>query len=278
MNRLFCLASLAAVLTTISPASVAASRQSAPAYSLPQTQAGLLGAFDWYPLEATDARGRRIGALRGARHRGLHVRFDDDGYRLRGVCNTASGSYRVEGNRLVHDDKYGAVQTVAGCLRGLAMEIAFFRLATVDTQFAIVAEGDTHKLLITHDDGARISLIGVPTAQTRYGSPGSPLELEIDDERRCPPPSRRRERCLHVRQVRSDGANRIPVGDWHWQREPIEGYRHEACFRAILRVRRFDIVDAHGAPGVVYVKEYRDAQARIQPETPACASVDPRGD
>lgn len=277
MNRLFCLASLAAVLATISPASVAASRQSAPAYSLPQTQAGLLGAFDWYPLEATDARGRRIGALRGARHRGLHARYRDGVFELKGACNTVGGRYKLDGKRLLRDDQ-GAIQTTAGCRRDAAMDTAFFRLATVDTQFAIVAEGDTHKLLITHDDGARISLIGVPTAQTRYGSPGAALELEIDDERRCPPPSRRRERCLHVRQVRSEGANRIPVGDWHWQREPIEGYRHEACFRATLRVRRFDIVDAHGAPGVVYVKEYRDAHARLQPETPACAAVDPRGD
>jgi len=277
MHRICSAAALAAALAACSPSSPAASKRSPPTYSLPQTQAGLLRAFDWYPLEATDAQGRRVGALRGARHRGLHVRFDDnDVYRLKGVCNTASGSYRLEGSRMLRDDKYGAVQTVAGCLRGLAMEIAFFRLATVNTQFAVVADGGIHTLLITHDDGARIRLVGVPTAQTRYGSPGTKLELQIDDERRCPPPSTRRERCLHVRQVRSEGANEVALGDWYWLREPIEGYRHQSCFRATLQVLRFDLAAGEsGAATVAYVMQHRSRSARIQPETPACASISP---
>lgn len=279
MHRICSIAALAAALAACSLPSLAASKRSAPTYSLPQTQAGLLRAFDWYPLEATDAQGRRVRALRGARKRGLRAQYRDDGYELKGPCNTASGSYHLDGKRMLRDDRYGSVQTTAGCRHDAAMEIAFFRLATVNTEFAVVNEGAEHKLLITHDDGARISLIGVPTAQTRYGGPGTKLELQVDDERRCPPPSTRRERCLHVRQVRSDGANDVPVGDWYWLREPIEGYRHQPCFRATLQVLRFDTAAGDSGPATVaYVMQHRSGSARLRPEPPACASISPRDD
>ncbi|WP_057919508.1 META domain-containing protein [Lysobacter antibioticus] len=167
MHRICSAAVLAAALAACSLSSATASKRAAPTYSLPQTQAGWLRAFDWYPLEATDAQGRRVRELRGARKRGLHVRFGDDSYRVKGACNTLSGAYRVEGERLVHDGRLDAVQTVAGCRHGAAMERAFFAQPLIGTHFSIDAHGRAPVLRITADDGARMQLIGLPAAPAR---------------------------------------------------------------------------------------------------------------
>lgn len=167
MRRICSAAALAAALAACSLSSPAASKRSAPTYSLPQTQAGLLRAFDWYPLEATDAQGHRVHSLRGARKRGLHVRFGDESYRVKGACNTVSGAYRIEGERIVHDERLDAVQTVAGCRHGAAMERAFFAQPLIGTHFSIDTHGRVPILRVTADDGARMELIGITTTPAR---------------------------------------------------------------------------------------------------------------
>jgi hypothetical protein len=165
MHRICSAVVLAAALAACPQASRAASKRPVPTYPQPQTQAGLLRAFDWYPLTATDAQGDPVRELRGARKRGLVVRFLDDGtYRLKGVCNTAGGAYRVDGDRIVHDERLGAIQTVAGCRRGAAMERAFFVQPLIGARFSIDTRGRAPILHVAADDGARMELIGLPTA------------------------------------------------------------------------------------------------------------------
>lgn len=167
MHRICSAAALAAALAACSLSSSVASKRSAPTYPLPQAQAGLLRAFDWYPLEATDAQGRRVGELRGARRRGLHLRFGDESYRVKGACNTISGAYRVEGERIVHDERLDAIQTVAGCRRDAAMERAFFAQPLIGAHFSIDTRGRAPILRLTADDGAHMQLIGLPAAPAR---------------------------------------------------------------------------------------------------------------
>lgn len=165
MHRVCSALVLAAALAACTQASPAASKRPVPTYPQAQPQTGLLRAFDWHPLTATDAQGGLVRDLRGARKRGLAVRFRDDGtYQLKGVCNTASGAYRIEGDRIVHNERLGAIQTVAGCRRGAAMERAFFAQPLVGTRFSIDIRGRVPVLHVVADDGARMELIGLPIA------------------------------------------------------------------------------------------------------------------
>ncbi|MGO1002535.1 hypothetical protein [Lysobacter sp. CA196] len=168
MHRTCSAVALVAALAACAQASSTGSKRPVPTYPQPQTQTGLLRAFDWYPLTATDAQGHRVRELRGARKRGLMARFRDDGaYELKGVCNTTGGAYRIEGERIVHDQRIDAVQTVAGCRHGAMMERAFFAQPLIGARFSIDTQGRAPILRVAADDGARMELIGLPAAPAR---------------------------------------------------------------------------------------------------------------
>lgn len=167
MRRIVLVLSLAAALAACAPV-VAAEAVPAPGPSVPApSQAELLKTYVWQPLRASDAQGRAVRALRGARKRGLWVRFDDRGnLHYQGACNTSGGSYRIEGDRILRGPVDG-IQTVAGCGRRQAMEEAFFAQPLLDTRFVIDTQGRAPLLHLIADDGARMELIGVTAAPAR---------------------------------------------------------------------------------------------------------------
>ena len=167
MRRIVFVLSLAAGLAAFAPRATAEAVPAPTPSPSASSQAELLKTYVWQPLRASDAQGRAVRALRGARKRGLSLRFDQRGFiQQRGACNTAGGSYRIEGDRIL-PGPHGGVQTTAHCGRYQPMEDAFFAQPLLDTRFVIDTKGRAPVLRVVADDGARMELIGVSAAPER---------------------------------------------------------------------------------------------------------------
>ncbi|MGH8081810.1 MAG: META domain-containing protein [Lysobacter sp.] len=219
-------------------------------YRLPETQAGLLQGFFWYPLRATDAKGRPISALRDVRKRGrwwehTHVRYFDNGsIDKQSPCYSSGGTYSLRDDLIVSGRD--GIQTVAGCPgpREVA-EDAFFQALSGDLRFQIDTRRSEPLLTLQSEDGARLVLAGEPTPQTRFGGAGTPVTLEVQAERACPRPAPPTQRCLQVREVIDAGnGDALKFGPWRWQSEPIHGYRYQRGMRETVQVLRFDLTTA----------------------------------
>lgn len=85
----------------------------AAAASTPTT--AQLEARAWQLTRATDAKGRRIGALFVRGRAPYTLRFGHGYMSELNLCNNVSSQYRLQGNQLILEN---GIQTVAGCMRG----------------------------------------------------------------------------------------------------------------------------------------------------------------
>ena len=92
-------------------------------------------------------------------------------------------------------------------------------------------------------DGSEWDLVGHATPETRYGSAGERLFLEVAPLKvACNHPLMPNATCLRVRDVRY-GENGVKTGEGEWRvfHGNIEGYEHREGTRNILRVNRYSL-------------------------------------
>lgn len=214
-----------------------------------------LAAYHWRLDTATDRAGQRIDALFARPDRPLELDFAADRVSVRNSCNAMGGSYRLAGGTLLTGP---FVHTMMAC--------ADPRLSRLDQSISARLTGKPTLALATRDGhpelalrtagGDTLAFAGVPTAQTRYGSAGDTVFLEVAPQTvPCQHPLMPHAQCLDVREVHYDAQGLRAGTPGAWQPlARIEGYTHRAGERNVLRVKRYVLKHPPAdAPGVAYV-------------------------
>lgn len=215
-----------------------------------------LRGFTWNLDSAVDAAGKPIALLQREGKYGLKLSFVGDTLGVSGGCNHVGAGFKLDGDRLQVGDFR---TTLMACQdpRLMQMDTAIGEQLKGEVAYAIEGAPPNPRLVLTTASGAKLGLSGEPTAQTRYGSAGATVFLEVDSQLRpCPHPLMPDHRCLWVRERTYDdnGVALEPSDQWHFLYQDIEGYQHEAGIRNVVRVKKFDIKNPPAdAPSVAYV-------------------------
>lgn len=214
-----------------------------------------LPAYHWDLAAVRDARGQNDARWRLPDRAPLRLNFKDGQLGAQNLCNVVGARYRLDGEQLRIDR---AISTMRACsepgLMALEQRVAQLlptaqtaqvRAATAPAGASGQAPGGTAdaapQLTITFADGSQWELAGHPTPETRYGTAGERLFLEVAPEKvACNHPLMRNAMCLRVRDVHYDSQGvKTRSGDWRIFQGEIEGYQHQRGVRNIVRVNRY---------------------------------------
>ena len=227
----------------------------APADAAPATSAIDLGGYKWNLDSATDSAGKPIATLQREGKYGLQLSFVKDRLGVSGGCNHVGAMYALKGDR-IEVKQFQTTLMACQDQRLMQMDSEISKQLEGSAKFAIEGEAPQPRLLLTTASGSKLSLSGEPTAETRYGSAGATVFFEVDAQRRtCPHPLMPKHQCLWVRERSYDanGVSQAP-GEWQFLYQDIEGYKHEAGVRNVVRVKKFDIKNPPAdASSVAYV-------------------------
>jgi heat shock protein HslJ len=227
----------------------AATPPTAPDTAAPDTAA--LEAYYWRLSSALDGGGQRIEALFVRPEQPVQLQFAEGRISVSNTCNRMGGGYAIVGPRMEIGQ---LMSTMMACpddaLNRVDQEVGA-RLAG-SLSFAIESADAAPQLTLTDSAGDVLVFTGVPTPETRFGSPGERVFLEVAAETRpCSHPLIPDHQCLQVREIGFDdqGLRTGVPGEFEHFYAEIEGYRHEPGVRNVLRVRRFsrDPVPADGS-------------------------------
>lgn len=235
----------------------AATGKPATAAAVSETvDAQTLGAYHWRLGDAVDRDGKRIDALFARPQQPLQLDFRDGRLGVGNACNRIGGGYRIEKGKL---ELGQMVQTLMACTdpKLSKLDEAITQRLKDKPRIDLHSGADAPHLRLATAAGDRLDFTGVPTAETRYGSAGETLFLEVDAQTAaCPHPLIRDKRCLKVRERRYD-ANGVAAGtpgEWQLLYQDIEGYTHEPGLRSVLRVKRYAVKNPPAdAPAQAYV-------------------------
>jgi len=208
-----------------------------------------LSQYHWRLVNATDALGNRIDALFVRADRPLTLNFTADSLSIANSCNAIGGGYRLDQGLLN-----------VGPLRHTMMACSDPALSALDqaidsrlqgrSTISISSQSPHPTLTLKNIQGDTLTWQGEPTAETRYGGPGETVFIEV--AAKTVPCADGAGECLQVRERRYDaqGLQSGKPGEWHVQKETIEGYTHEAGIRNVLRLKRYSV---QGTPSYAYV-------------------------
>lgn len=218
--------------------------------------AAVLGRYHWRLITATDADGQRIDALFANADKPLQLDFQDGHLGVSHTCNRMRGSYRGTHAKMTVGP---LTQTMKACpdTRLMALDKAVGKVFQGSLDMTLQSDTDTPELTLVDARGDRLVFAGHPTAQTRYGSKGTTVFMEVAAQTvPCDHPPGQATQCLKVRERHFD-ANGLKVGKpgpWHPLQQPIEGYTHRPGVRNVLRLKRFERAAAPaGTASTAYV-------------------------
>lgn len=232
---------------------------SAPAVAATTPKAGApatLAKYHWQLTGATDKSGQRIDALFARADQPLQLDFTAHGIAISNTCNHMRSSYSIADNRI----RIGALAaTLMACpdSKLMALDQAASQYLSGTLAFAVDRASAAPVLTLSTTQDDKLVFNGVPTAETRYGSVGETMFLEIAPETKpCNHPLTPDAQCLVVRELHY-GANGVREGEpgaWEVLGQSIEGYTHEVGMRNVLRVQRYQIANPQAdASSVAYV-------------------------
>lgn len=207
------------------------------------TDAAVPSQYHWQLSEATDRAGKRIDALFPRPDKPLQLDFAADRINISNTCNRIGGRYRIDQGRLQVDQM---MHTMMACMQSglMALDNGISQRLRSHPKLELQAGGDAPQLRLLTDDGDTLVFIGHPTAETRYGGPGTTEFLEVAAQTvPCNHPLIPDKQCLQVRERKYDAqglASGTP-GEWQPLNQDIEGYTHEPGVRNVLRVKRYAI-------------------------------------
>ncbi len=173
----------------------------------------------------------------------LQLDFNDQRVQVKNLCNVVTAPYRTVGDRL---ELQRAMSTLRACNDPglMQLEQKVTRQLPRAQRWAVQLGADKQqpaRLTLTFIDGTRWQLEGAPTAQTQYGSAGETMFLEVAPQRvACSHGVIKDYQCLKVREIRyGDNGVKTYASDWQNFYSEIEGYKHEAGVRNVLRLQRY---------------------------------------
>jgi hypothetical protein len=205
----------------------------------------MLGQYHWHLESATDHARQHIEALFARPYKPLQLDFNVRGLSVRNTCNRMHGSYSLADGKLT----LGMLaSTMMACPdpKLMALDSAVEKYLQGTLALSLDTAGAEPMLTFTTAQGDKLAFAGTPTPETRYGSAGETLFLEIAPEPKpCNHPLLPKARCLYVRELHY-GANGIRAGrpgPWHVLGQNIEGFTHRAGTRNVLRVKRYKVAN-----------------------------------
>jgi heat shock protein HslJ len=220
------------------------------------TTSDALGGYYWRLQDATDARGKRIDALLVRPEQPLQFNIADGRIAVLNACNQIAGTIRIDGDEARVER---LISTKMACLDAPIMALdGAISLRLQGVARIALRESDPPQLLWTAANGDVLRFVGEPTPETRYGSAGDTIFLEVAPQTKpCRPGlAPNTVSCLQIRELRYDD-NGLRVGEpgpWQTSSIQIAGFRHEAGIRTVLRVKRFAIRNAPAdTPQVAYI-------------------------
>lgn len=230
--------------------------------------AALLGRYHWQLDQATDTNGQRIDALLARPEQPVQLDFTDDRIQISNTCNAMSGGFSIDGEHLQVDRLAQTMMACADPALAALDDAVGDRLADPAT-IAVQQDGDTAQLTLTTTSGDVLIFVGKPTAETRYGSEGEQVFLEVAAQTKpCDHPMIADKSCLQVRKLSYDenGLATGTPGEWEPLYQDIEGYTHEPGIRNVVRLKQFTIVNppADGS-SIAYVLDMVVESERVTP-------------
>lgn len=248
-------ASSAAPSTTPGAAPVAFAPAAKSAVTDTARAIAMLQQYHWQLTAARDKSGHTIGALFARADKPLQLDFTAHAVAISNTCNRMQASYSTAGNRV----RVGALAaTLMACpdakLQALDQATAQYLSGTFGFE---VATDTPPTLTLTTSTGDMLAFNGVPTADTRYGGPGTTMFLEVAPQTKpCNHPLMPNAQCLEVRELHygANGVKQGTPGEWHVLAQDIEGYTHQPGTRNVLRIKRYRITNPPAdASSVAYV-------------------------
>lgn len=224
----------------------------------------LLPAYHWTLEQATDSHGKHNADLFGGDAEPLQLRFTDDMLNVSGTCNRLSGPYSINRGTLVTGN---LMQTMMACEPSLMRRDAGIKTyLSEQLEMSIQAHPHTPRLTLTSGAGSKLVLAGRASPETRYGSEGETIFMEVQAQTAtCAHPLIPGHQCLQVRELRYD-ANGLPTskGEWTLLYQGIEGFEHQPGTRQVLRLQRFVVANPLAdQPGTAYVLDTVIESARV---------------
>lgn len=199
----------------------------------------LLPAYHWTLEAATDRYGYHNEDLFGGDVAPLQLRFGHQLLNVSGACNRLSGPYSIKRDNLLTGT---LMQTMMACERPLMLREAGIKdyLAS-HLDITLAAHPHSPRLTLTSGDGRTLVLAGSATPETRYGSQGETVFMEVQAQTlACAQPLTAEVYCLQVRELNYDTQGRqTSAGDWTVLEQDIEGFDHQPGTRHVLRLKRF---------------------------------------
>ncbi len=237
------------------PAAVAPAPSSSSPSQAANAMNATLGGYHWRLQDATDTRGHRIAALLARPELPLQFDFVDGRLGIVNACNSIGGDVSLDGDTV----RVGTLRaTKMACMDAavMALDDEIGKRLQGDARIQLL-EIDPPQLVWTAANGDVLRFVGAPTPETRYGSAGTTVFMEVAARTKpcehplMPAP----QQCLEVRDVQFAEALRIgEPGAWQLFHGNIDGYTHEDGIRTVLRVKRFAIANPPmDAPSVGYV-------------------------
>ena len=246
MKRCTLLALTAAALLGLTACTTPSSSSSAMTESsLNQT----LQAFHWDLDKADDPAGRALPAFTAlAPQRVVRLSFvkgekpGDQRVVVEKLCNAVGAGYQLNGIDITISQP---VSTMMACPDRQLMQLEQAVAAQISraTRVHLAQDANPPRLLMQFNDGSRWHLVGQPTDATRYGGAGETLFLEVGPQLQpCSHGVVRNAQCMQVREVKYNSAGlKTGTGEWGHFYGHIEGFKHEAGVRHVLRVKRYTL-------------------------------------
>lgn len=249
----------AALLGLFSITALAGYKAPTPPPPEQQAQAKKLAAYYWDLSKALDSSGQlqtqwEIQGLPAAR-----LTFDKKGnaYSTH-TCNGVPLAYTLQGTDRVTFKPNGGV-TLMGCSDGsewrqnqIYSQISKAKSYRLENQ----GNGDAPRLTLYFLDGSRWEFAGLATPETRYGSPGKRMQLEIAVD--LVPCQTGTGQCMNARPVRWEmNTLQSCLGDWQVLTDGIEGYKHTPGRHEIVAVDAYPLTKRPSkGPSNVYVMQW----------------------
>ena len=206
------------------------------------TNSSSLTAYHWSMDQAVDASGNSDAQwLRAEGATPATLNFSKDRLGVSGLCNVMGAGYTVKGSAI---DIEPLVSTMMMCADEDLMryEQNFGQRLAEASTWQLKQSTAEPSLTLNFDNGAKWTLKGTPTAETKYGSTGETVFLEVAAETKpCTHPLINDFQCLQVRTVNYDEQG-LKQGHGEWQNfyDSIEDYQHTPGVRNVLRVKRYE--------------------------------------
>jgi hypothetical protein len=166
-----------------------------------------------------------------------------------------NGSFAIDAkNQLAFGDLRA---TLMACEPALMQADQTIRALLSKPQQPHVEQSESPRLQLISTTGETSNWIGQPTAETRYGSTGETMFLEVAPKRvACSHPMMPNYQCLQVREIHYDekGIKQSPPGQWQSLYQEIEDFDFHEGERKVLRLKKLKRNPAPAdASSIVYV-------------------------